>query len=165
MATAYPGAIDNFTNPTSSDTLNSVTVPHATQHSDLNDAVEAIETALGTNPEGGAADVSARIGALETTVDTASTGLVDRVDALETTVDTATTGLVDRVEELEEIGLSPLGGDLALNIAQVTADAADELVAGTDPGEVDDTDPVTWFKFTIDSVEYAVPAYAIVPTP
>ena len=147
MATAYPGAIDDFTNPTSSDTLNSVTVPHATQHSDLNDAVEAIETALGTNPEGGAADVSARIGALETTVDT------------------ATTGLVDRVEELEEIGLDPLGGDLALNIAQVTADAADELVAGEDPGEVDDTDPVTWFKFTIDSVEYAVPAYAIVPTP
>jgi hypothetical protein len=147
MATVYPGAIDNFTNPTSSDTLNSVTVPHATQHSDLNDAVEAIEAALGTNPEGGAADVSARIGDLETTVDT------------------ATTGLVDRVEELEEIGLSPLGGDLALNIAQVTADAADELVAGTDPGEVDDDAIVTWFKFTIDSVEYGIPAYAIVPTP
>lgn len=147
MATAYPGAIDDFTNPTSSDTLNSVTVPHATQHSDLNDAVEAIETALGTNPEGGAADVSARIGALEDTVDTENTGLVDRVEAL------------------EGIGLDPLGGDLALNIAQVTADVADELVAGTDPGEVDDSDPVTWFKFTIDSVEYAVPAYAIVPTP
>ena len=145
MTTAYPGAIDDFTNPTSSDTLDSQTVPHAAQHSDLNDAVEAIETALGTNPEGGAADVSARIGALETTVDTASTGLVDRV------------------EELEEIGLSPLGGDLALNIAQVTADAADELVVGTDPGEVDDSAPVNWFKFTIDSVEYAIPAYAIVP--
>jgi hypothetical protein len=145
MTTAYPGAIDDFTNPTSSDTLDSQTVPHAAQHSDLNDAVEAIETALGTNPEGGAADVSARIGALETTVDTASTGLVDRV------------------EELEEIGLSPLGGDLALNIAQVTADAADELVEGTDPGEVDDSAPVTWFKFTIDSVEYGIPAYAIVP--
>jgi hypothetical protein len=145
MATVYPGAIDDFTNPTSSDTLDSQTVPHAAQHADINDAVEAIETALGTNPEGGAADVSARIGDLETTVDT------------------ATTGLVDRVEELEEIGLSPLGGDLALNIAQVTADAADELVVGTDPGEVDDSAPVNWFKFTIDSVEYAIPAYAIVP--
>jgi hypothetical protein len=163
MTTVYPGAIDDFTNPTSSDTLDSQTVPHAAQHADINDAVEAIETTLGTNPEGAEATVSARIGALETTVDTASTGLVDRVDALETTVDTATTGLVDRVEELEEIGLSPLGGDLALNIAQVTADATDELVEGTDPGEVDDSAPVTWFKFTIDSVEYGIPAYAIVP--
>jgi hypothetical protein len=145
MTTVYPGAIDDFTNPTSSDTLDSQTVPHAAQHADINDAVEAIETTLGTNPEGAEATVSARIGALETTVDT------------------ATTGLVDRVEELEEIGLSPLGGDLALNIAQVTADAADELVEGTDPGEVDDSAPVTWFKFTIDSVEYGIPAYAIVP--
>jgi hypothetical protein len=163
MATAYPGGIDDFTNPSPTDTLNSVTVPHATQHSDLNDAVEAIETALGTNPEGGAADVSARIGDLETTVDTATTGLVDRVDALETTVDTETTGLVDRVDVLEGIGLDPLGEDLALNIGQITAAAADELVVGTDPGEVDDSAPVNWFKFTIDSVEYAVPAYAIVP--
>jgi hypothetical protein len=145
MATAYPGGIDDFTNPSPTDTLNSVTVPHATQHSDLNDAVEAIETALGTNPEGGAADVSARIGDLETTVDTATTGLVDRVDVL------------------EGIGLDPLGEDLALNIGQITAAAADELVVGTDPGEVDDSAPVNWFKFTIDSVEYAVPAYAIVP--
>jgi hypothetical protein len=145
MATTYPGGIDDFTNPSPTDTLNSVTVPHATQHSDLNDAVEAIETALGTNPEGGAADVSARIGDLETTVDTATTGLVDRVDVL------------------EGIGLDPLGEDLALNIGQITAAAADELVVGTDPGEVDDSAPVNWFKFTIDSVEYAVPAYAIVP--
>jgi hypothetical protein len=164
MTTVYPGAIDDFTNPTPSDTLNSLTVPHAAQHSDLNDAVEAIETTLGVNPEGAESTVSDRIGALETTVDAEDTGLVDRVGDLETTVDAETTGLVDRVDALEGIGLDPLGGDLALSINQVTAAAADELVAGTDPGEVDASAPVTWFKFTIDSVEYAVPAYAIVPT-
>lgn len=48
MTTAFPGAIDAFTNPTASDPLDSVTVPHATQHADINDAVEAIETAIGT---------------------------------------------------------------------------------------------------------------------
>lgn len=128
MATAYPGALDDFTNPTASDTLNSNTVPHATQHADANDAIEAIEATLGTNPEGGEATVSDRIGALET-----------------------------------GLGLSPFGGDLALNIGQVTAAAADELVAGTDPGEVDDDAPVTWFKFTIDGTDYGIPAYAIVP--
>lgn len=44
MATNFPSSIDNFTNPTSSDTLDSP--DHAAQHTDVNDAVEAIETAL-----------------------------------------------------------------------------------------------------------------------
>jgi hypothetical protein len=49
MTTSYPSNIDNFTNPTATDTLDSVTVPHASQHTNINDAVEAIETALGAN--------------------------------------------------------------------------------------------------------------------
>jgi hypothetical protein len=48
VTTAFPGAIDAFTNPTASDPLDSVTVPHASQHANINDAVEAIETAIGT---------------------------------------------------------------------------------------------------------------------
>lgn len=48
MTTAFPGAIDAFTNPTANDPLDSVTVPHASQHANINDAVEAIETAIGT---------------------------------------------------------------------------------------------------------------------
>lgn len=46
-------------------------------------------------------DVQTRVGDLETTVDTTSTGLVDKVTALETTIDTADTGLIARVEDLE----------------------------------------------------------------
>ena len=49
MTTSYPGAIDSFTNPTATDTLDSATVPHAAQHDNLNDAVLAIETALGAS--------------------------------------------------------------------------------------------------------------------
>ena len=44
MTTNFPSSIDNFTNPTTSDTLASVS--HSAQHADVNDAVEAIETAL-----------------------------------------------------------------------------------------------------------------------
>jgi len=44
VATNFPSSADSFTNPTTSDTLASV--PHASQHADVNDAVEAIETAL-----------------------------------------------------------------------------------------------------------------------
>ena len=49
MATNYPSSLDSFTNPAATDTLNSATVPHATQHDNINDAVTAIETALGAS--------------------------------------------------------------------------------------------------------------------
>ena len=45
MATNYPGSLDSFTNPTSSDSLNSPS--HSLQHANINDAVEAIEAKLG----------------------------------------------------------------------------------------------------------------------
>ena len=43
----FPTSLDAFTNPTASDATNSATVPHATQHSNLNDAVEALEAKVG----------------------------------------------------------------------------------------------------------------------
>jgi len=49
MTTTYPGTLDTFTNPVSTDLLSSATVPHAAQHDNLNDAVRAIEVALGAN--------------------------------------------------------------------------------------------------------------------
>lgn len=63
MSTGYPGALDSLTNPTASDTMDSVSVPHATQHANANDAIEAIETTLGVNPQGASANVVTRLGA------------------------------------------------------------------------------------------------------
>jgi hypothetical protein len=46
MSSVYPGALDNFTNPAATDL---VTAPsHSQQHSDVNDAVEALEAKVGT---------------------------------------------------------------------------------------------------------------------
>lgn len=45
----FPTSLDNFTNPVAGDALNSVTVPHATQHANLNDAVEALEEKVGAD--------------------------------------------------------------------------------------------------------------------
>jgi len=46
MPSSYPTSIDSFTDPTSGEFLN---VPsHSTQHANVNDAVEAIETFVGT---------------------------------------------------------------------------------------------------------------------
>lgn len=79
MATSYPGTLDNFVNPTSTDKLNSVTVPHHQQHADLNDAVEAIETVLGLSPAGAHLTVKDRIIAAETAITSQSVlnGLTD----------------------------------------------------------------------------------------
>ena len=63
MATSYPASLDNFTNPTGSDTLASP--DHAGQHANINDAVEAIETELGTLPKGSKATVKARLDAVD----------------------------------------------------------------------------------------------------
>lgn len=61
MASQYPNALDNFINPSATDTLNSGIVPHAQQHADLNDAMEAIQTVLGLNPAGAHLTVKDRI--------------------------------------------------------------------------------------------------------
>lgn len=45
MASGFPGSIDSFTNPTSTSALNSPS--HSGQHSDLNDAVNKVETYMG----------------------------------------------------------------------------------------------------------------------
>jgi len=49
MTTNFPSSLDDFTNPTAQDSLNSDTVPHADQHANLNDAVEALEAKVGVD--------------------------------------------------------------------------------------------------------------------
>ncbi len=61
MATNYPNQLDVLINPTANDKLNSNTVPHHTQHANLNDAVEAIQTTLGINPHGSHLTIKDRI--------------------------------------------------------------------------------------------------------
>src|ERR1700754_1581255 len=65
MATAFPGGIDNFNNPTGVNNLSDAPVIHHSQHTNVNDAVKAIETELGTNPKGVNTSVRARMEAIE----------------------------------------------------------------------------------------------------
>ena len=48
MAINYPTSLDNFSNPSGTTQLSDVSYLHNVQHNDLNDAVEALETKLGT---------------------------------------------------------------------------------------------------------------------
>lgn len=71
MATNYPSGLDAFTNPTSGDTLDSP--DHASQHSDVNDAVEALQAKVGVNGS-----------AVTTSLDYKVAGLGSSVAALQT---------------------------------------------------------------------------------
>lgn len=65
MPSGYPAAIDNFNNPTAADNLSTATVLHNTQHTNVNDAVKAIETELGLLPKNSSASVRARLDAID----------------------------------------------------------------------------------------------------
>lgn len=92
MSSGYPTSLDSFVNPTALDHLNSTTVPHHQQHSDLNDAVEAIQTVIGLNPAGSHLTVKDRIIAAEVNISNQSVlnGLTD------VTINTAVAGQVLR---------------------------------------------------------------------
>ena len=87
MAINYPTSLDNFTNPQPSDTLDSVAAPHATQHSDLNDAVEALQAKVGADSSAVTSSHDYKIASLETGLTTAQsdiTSVTSRVSTLET---------------------------------------------------------------------------------
>lgn len=44
MSTNFPASVDTYTNPAPTDTLDSLAVPHASQHDNLNDAMTAVQT-------------------------------------------------------------------------------------------------------------------------
>jgi len=65
MASAYPGALDALTNPTGTDSM--VTVDHAAQHADANNAIEAVQGELGLTPSGSRTTVKARLDSIDVT--------------------------------------------------------------------------------------------------
>jgi hypothetical protein len=102
MATNYPNSLDILENPTSTDRLNSTSVPHHKQHADANDAIEAIQTVLGVNPAGSHLTVKDRIIAAESNISNQSVlnGLSD------VTISVATVGDVLRYTGSEWVNYS-----------------------------------------------------------
>ena len=65
MPTQYPDDFDEFQNPEPNSFLNSTAVPHAQQHANANDAIEAIEHILGLTPALGHPTVADRLTSIE----------------------------------------------------------------------------------------------------
>lgn len=66
MSTNFPSALDTFTNPNGSDSLNAAAVPHAEQHANANDAIEALQAKVGINGSAVATSLDYRISTAET---------------------------------------------------------------------------------------------------
>lgn len=65
MSTNFPTSLDTLTNPAPTDALDSVTVPHAEQHANANDAIEALQAKVGINSSAVATSLDYRVVALE----------------------------------------------------------------------------------------------------
>ena len=65
MAIVFPTTLDAFSNPTASDATNSGTVPHATQHANANDAIEALEARVGVVGSAVTSSLTYRIATVE----------------------------------------------------------------------------------------------------
>lgn len=65
MTTAFPTGLDNFTNPTPANNLSTPTVLHTDQHSNSNDAVEALEAKVGVDSSAVTSSLDYRVTQLE----------------------------------------------------------------------------------------------------
>jgi hypothetical protein len=66
MASNYPSGFDTFPLPTSSDKTESVAKNHSALHRKVNEAIEAVQGTLGTNPQSSYNTVAERLSAIET---------------------------------------------------------------------------------------------------
>jgi hypothetical protein len=65
MSTNFPTSLDTLTNPAPTDALDSVAVPHAEQHANANDAIEALQAKVGIDSSAVATSLDYRVVALE----------------------------------------------------------------------------------------------------
>lgn len=126
MASSYPGGIDSLPNPATSDSM--AVVSHAGQHADANDAIEAIETELGTNPSGASASVKDRFDTVVVGPGSATDNALARFDGTTGKL-VQNSGLV--VDDSNNIsGVGTIGSGAITSSGAVQAAAASGFVSG-----------------------------------
>lgn len=66
MTTNFPVGLDSFNNPSPTDQLGSSFVPHHQQHTDANDAIEAMQRSIGVTDSADPTSIQYRLGVVET---------------------------------------------------------------------------------------------------
>lgn len=132
MSTNYPASLDTTTELPEAATLAAQDLddfPHSAAHGNVNDAVRAIETELGTAPSGASATVKARIDAIETSSWVTATRIAtDAVTAAKIAADAVGSSEI----AASAVGSSELGTN-AVTTTKIT-DAAVTLAKLADSG-------------------------------
>ena len=125
MAITFPTTIDDFTNPISSNTLNSPS--HSEQHQNINDAVEALEAKVGVNGSAVTTSHDYKIAQLETNTHVP----VTVTDSAE--IDFTLTGQ-DITASLKSASIDETKLDTSVNASLDLADSAlQDIVSDTTP--------------------------------
>lgn len=129
----YPQGLDSLPDPDAEDALSDNTVPHAQLHQKVNNAIEAIQYTLGTNPQGDSANITARLNAIEQDIDSIGTNAINElIDGSLTTnklQDKAVTSVKIGDGEVKEININT-AAVTNVKIAPVTI-TGDKLVPQT----------------------------------
>ena len=80
MPSSYPGSLDSLAKPTSTTLQNAVGFEHDIVHTNEANAIEAVQSTLGTNPQGTSSTVKDRLGAIDTNITTIYTVLNQKAD-------------------------------------------------------------------------------------
>jgi len=131
MATSFPTSLDELVNPQSTDSVKEVS--HAAQHSNANDAIEALQQKIGVDGSAVATSIDYKLNnvmATKTYVDGAVGSLSN--STAQTYIPLNLMGVLDGVAELDENGFVPQS---QLNIDERIYDkAAAILTSGTHTG-------------------------------
>lgn len=131
MTTQFPTALDTLTNPGENDTLDSATVPHADQHANANDAIEALQAKVGVNNSAVPTSLDYRVGVLEAGKEDAGTAAaaisahaggtgVHSIAGI-TGLQTALDAKIPSTEKGAALGVATLGADSKIPVAQLPA--------------------------------------------
>ena len=80
MSTLFPTSIDVFTNPTASSNMNDPAVAHHTQHANVNDALEAVETVIGITGSADVNSINYKVAALQGKTSVTASNLLKTAD-------------------------------------------------------------------------------------
>jgi hypothetical protein len=119
MTTNFPASLDNFTNPTSLDTLNSPS--HSDQHADVNDAVEALQAKVGADSSAVTTSLDYKVSQLETNSVTLSGSETLTNKTIDLTDNTVTGTLAEFSAAVSDADLVSLDGSETLTNKTLTS--------------------------------------------
>lgn len=142
MAISFPTGLDDFINPTSTDATNSLTVPHAAQHANINDAVEALEAKVGIDNSAVTTSHDYKIAANATAITTEASARASADTTLQSNINSEATARA--AGDTAAIATAAADATTKANAAQAAAIAASQpldsdltAIAGLSPANDD----------------------------